>query len=176
MGKKTDEPKGKGKKPSTAKGGKAKGQEVKDLNTSKEITPGSETPITVDEVNLIEAPQGASVTNANIEMSPASAETNPLEANLTQLELQNNPPTAGTEQYKQYEIGNSCHMFPAFAKFQLIPTVGDFDRLRLEYTASCRRSMIREALQLQQTCWPLKERRTQTSMLIALKSQMSASE
>ena len=48
-----------GKKPAPAKGGKATGQEVKDPNTPKGVTPGSETLMSVDEVNPIPSQEGA---------------------------------------------------------------------------------------------------------------------
>ena len=101
MVKKADVPKEKVKKPAAAKGGKAKGQEVKDQNTSKGVAPGSETPMSVDEVNPIPsqegALQGASVIDTDMQMSSASAERNPLqslEANTMQPGLPNEPPLA----------------------------------------------------------------------------------
>ena len=59
----------------TAKGGKVKGQEINDQSTSKEVAPGSEIPMSVDEFNVNPSQEGAlqsaSVTDTDMEVPSA---------------------------------------------------------------------------------------------------------
>ena len=101
--------------------------------------------MSVDEVNVNPSQEGAlqsaSVTDTDRETASAPAGTTPADSLLAsspQPELPEQLPPVDTD---EYPLAHLYHLFPELDKFKLEPQEEDLAQLRLDFRATCRRSM-----------------------------------